>query len=64
MGRYEYQSTRATLTYKYVRTYLLFVSHRALAAHHDLAAGLLLQLFCRHAARTQDPTHEVELKST
>jgi hypothetical protein len=43
-------------------THLLLVPHGALATDHDLAAGLLLQLLRGHAAGTQDPADEVELK--
>lgn len=43
-------------------TYLLLVSHGSLAAHHYLAASLLLQLFGRHATRSQNATNKVELK--
>lgn len=43
-------------------TYLLLVPHGSLAAHHYLAASLLLQLFGRHATRSQNATNKVELK--
>lgn len=42
--------------------YLLLVPHRAPPTDHDLAAGLLLQLFGSHAARAEDPAHKVELQ--
>lgn len=43
-------------------THLLLVAHGSLAADHDLAAGLLLQLLGRHATRSQNAADKVELK--
>ena len=44
--------------------YLFLISHGTSAAYHNLAARLLLQLFGRHSARTQNPAHKVELVKT
>lgn len=41
--------------------YLLLVSHGALSSHHNLAAGLCLQLFGCQSTWAQDPPYEVEL---
>lgn len=41
--------------------YLLLVSHGALSSHHNLAAGLCLQLFGRQSTWAQDPPYKVEL---
>lgn len=41
--------------------YLLLVSHGALSPHHNLAAGLCLQLFGCQSTWAQDPPYKVEL---
>lgn len=41
--------------------YLLLVSHGALSSHHNLAAGLRLQLFGCQSTWAQDPPYEVKL---
>jgi len=43
-------------------THLLLVAHGSLAANHDLATGLLLQLLGGHATGSQNATDKVELK--
>ena len=43
-------------------SYLLLVAHGALAAHHHLAARLLLQLLGGQAAWAEDTAHKIELQ--
>jgi len=45
-----------------ISPYLLAVAHRTLSSDHYFTAGVLLDLFGCHTARTKDTSDEVELQ--
>ncbi len=54
---------RRNLPERHYCLYLFLVSHRSPSSHHNLASGLLFELFRGHSTRPQYPTNKIVLKT-